>query len=575
MNNFVGLYGVDRPAETFQNSFKTAPQWHDAHIALGGAPVWRDSRREIIVCGEVVLDNLSELRHQLERPTAEPGTLIAELYRQHGAEVGGYLLGMLAIAIWDTRSRQLTLLRDGVGARTLYYAQTGAGCWFAARSARLRQTPAVSSDISLAALREYLIYAYVPGAQTMWRNICELRPGEMLTLPDGQRHSYWQPQEQSPHDESESLVELAETDLNLHNSPYAHQLRGLLETAVKQRLPQQAPVGVFLSGGLDSSCVTALAARHAPSTVHTYAIHFGKQYPNELPFAQMVADHCQTEHHVLDVSAARIRRHLLETMTALDDPIGDPLTVPNLLLGRAAAQDVTHILNGEGGDPCFGGPKNQPLLLNELYGSPTSRAEDYLRSYRKCYADLPSLLKPEVQAELASLDPPEARLRPILEQESMRHFLNKLMLINVQFKGADHILTKVNNLTTANGLLGRSPLFDRRIVEFSFAVPPQHKLAAADEKAVLKTAVRDLLPNAIIDRPKSGMRVPVQRWFRWELWLYARWRLLAPNARIYRYVNRAVVWNWLRYEGEVWPRYGAKLWLLLTLEIWLQGHNAG
>ena len=147
------------------------------------------------------------------------------------------------------------------------------------------------------------------------------------------------------------------------------------------------------------------------------------------------------------------------------------------------------------------------------------------------------------------------------------------MMINVCFKGADHILTKVNNLSSANGLLGRSPLFDRRIVDASFAIPPAYKLAAATEKAVLKQAVADLLPEVIINRPKSGMRVPVQGWFRRELWLYARWMLLRPGARIWAYVNRRVVWEWLRYEGAVWPRYGVKLWLLQALEVWLQAQE--
>jgi asparagine synthase (glutamine-hydrolysing) len=155
----------------------------------------------------------------------------------------------------------------------------------------------------------------------------------------------------------------------------------------------------------------------------------------------------------------------------------------------------------------------------------------------------------------------------------MGSFLNKLMNINVIFKGADHILTKVNNLTTANNLIGRSPLFDRRVVEQSFAIPPTYKLLGTNEKAVLKRAASDLLPSAILDRPKSGMQVPVQGWFSKELKRFASGLLLDQKAQIRPYLNQRVIKQWLNYEGAIWPRYGAKIWLLLSLEIWLQTHS--
>ena len=263
----------------------------------------------------------------------------------------------------------------------------------------------------------------------------------------------------------------------------------------------------------------------------------------------------------------------METMAALDDPIGDPLTVPNLLLGQAAAQDTNVILNGEGSDPCFGGPKNLPMLLHELYTPEESREVAYLRSYQKCYDDLPRLLTSEVQAALRKAEPQETVLTPFLTNPKMPHFLNRLMHINVRLKGSDQILTKVNNLTTANGLLGRSPLFDRRIVDASFAIPPAYKLAGAEEKAVLKHAVADLLPEVILTRPKSGMLVPVQGWFKRDLRRFARRLLLSRRARTRPYFNGGVVREWLNYRGSLWPRHGVKLWLLLTLEVWLRAQE--
>ena len=534
--------------------------WHDPYLALSGAPVWTDSTGEAIVSGEITLDNIAELRQRFGILESTAGAVFAELWRVFGFETCIYALGMYAVAVYEPRKQQLTLVRDGVGAKTMYYAQKGQTFWFSTRLQSLRNSPAGGGDLSVTALRKYLTFSYVPGSETMWRDLHELRPGTALSVPSYQIHAYWEP-EQGEWDPDEGI------------NDHAERLRDLVTDAVRVRLPAGDPVGVYLSGGLDSSLVTAIAARLSSNPILTYSLDFGSQYPSELAYANRVAAHCSTNHHTLTINADQMRDHIRATMAALDDPIGDPLTVPNYLLGKMAAKDTAVILNGEGSDPCFGGPKNQALLLNEMYSPAVSREEAYLRSYRKCYVDLSILLSPFAQERLLCAEPQEALLTPYFTNGSMSSFLNKLMYINVRLKGADQILTKVNNLTTANNLLGRSPLFDRRIVELSFAIPPIYKLQGTNEKAVLKRAANDLLPMVILERRKSGMRVPVQEWFRKDLKGFARRILLDRRARLRPYVNKSVVKEWLNYEGAVWPRYGAKLWLLLSLEIWLQTHE--
>ncbi|MGV3720324.1 MAG: asparagine synthetase B family protein, partial [Actinomycetota bacterium] len=483
--------------------------------------------------------------------------LVAELFLRYGPDGATHIRGMFAAAIWDTRDQHLHLVRDAVGARALYYAESGTECWFAARLRALRRAPIVSGELSLQAVRAYLAFAYVPGALTLWRDVLELRPGTVRSLPEREARQYWEPREVCD-DPPQSM------------DTHARRLRVLLESAVGDRLPKSGPTGVFLSGGLDSSLVAALVQKQATGPVHTYSIHFGAQYPSELQFSEMVARHCGTAHHVLELPAKLIQSRLPETLAALDDPIGDPLTVPNFLLGREAARDVPVVFNGEGGDPCFGGPKNLPMLLNELYAGDEDRCGAYLRSYQKCYDDLPRLLSPEALRAAEKLPPLEELVRPFLERASMSQYLNRLMLLNTRLKGADHILTKVSNLTQAHGLVGQSPLFDCRVVAEAFATPPQYKLAGSEEKMVLKRAVADLLPEPILTRPKSGMLVPVQDWFRRDLRRYARAMLLARNARTRPYLNRSLVREWLEYRGGLWPRHGVKLWLLLTLEVWLR-----
>ncbi len=546
------------------------------------APVWSPSRRFAVV-GNGWLSNQAALEQNLRewKPFRdfEAGReiagaiapVVAALWERWGPNCLTHLEGMFALVVWDRETEQGWLVRDPVGAFPLYYTQPEGverACWI---SSHLRSlSPWRSPQLDPIALRDYLCCAFVPGERTLWQNVRKLRPGTYLSWPEKTTHTYWQPQERIVgHQES----------LDWHGA----RLRSLLDTVVQEYLPTDEPVGLYLSGGLDSSCITALAAKFHPHPIHTYSIYFGAACPHELEFSGLVAQHCQTQHHILEISPQAMWDRLPDTMAALDEPIGDPLTVPNRLMGEAARQQVSVILNGEGGDPCFGGPKNQPMLLTQLYGhaahpltSPSSPAKGnnfladdrltaYLATFQKCALDLPKLLHPDLWHQCQQVPSLFAE-----DLQSEADYLNRLMLLNIKFKGADHILTKVNNLTRSAGVIGRSPLFDQRVVAMSLEIPPTYKLAGAEEKAVLKRAVADILPAAILKRPKSGMMVPVQRWFR-EVWNRpARSLLLHRKAAIAPYLNQTVIRDWLNYRGDVWGRYGVKLWLILSLEWWLQ-----
>jgi asparagine synthase (glutamine-hydrolysing) len=398
----------------------------------------------------------------------------------------------------------------------------------------------------------------------MWQGVRELRPGSILALPGDQIQYYWQLRENLATNNT-----LNEPSKQQCLAGYGHQLRVELEQVVQDYLPT-SEVGVFLSGGLDSSAITALASHFHHKKVHTYSIHFGDRFPDELAFSGLVANHCQTHHHILEIPLRQMWKELPETMALLDDPIGDPLTVPNLLLARLARESVDIILNGEGGDPCFGGPKNQPMLMNQLYGTVMGQGslQAFLLAFQKCAADLHQLLQPEVWQVVK--DKPSIFSEALLANAS---YLNRLMMLNIQYKGADHILTKVSNLTQAAGIEGRSPLFDQRIVELSMKIPPEYKLSGVQEKVVLKQAIADLLPAEIVQRPKSGMMVPVQWGFKNEWQRGAKKLLLSRKAAIAPYLNQDLIREWLSYRGDTWQRYGVKLWLLVSLELWLQGNG--
>ncbi|MDB9311709.1 asparagine synthase-related protein [Spirulina sp. CS-785/01] len=504
------------------------------------------------VVGEFWLSNLSTLLSQLKLKTGDASQVVAWLWERWGVDCLEELEGMFAFVVWDRQTGRCYLVRDRTGTRTLYYLWDGSSAWIAPRLQSL--TPYHGRELDLVALRDYLCCAFVPGERTLWKAVRELRPGTVLCLPEGSVKSYWQPQKQ-----------IEPQDFTWHRQ----QLRFQLEQVVQDYLPPSTPVGVYLSGGLESSCITALTRQFHHAPIHTYSLHFGEHDPYELAVSSLVAQHCRTQHHVLEITPQQIWEQLPVTLAHLDNPIGDPLTVPHYLLAQVARDNCQVILNGEGGDPCFGGLKNQPMILEQFYQwEERNILWSYLTSFKKCATDLPYLLKPEIWQQVQSY--------PWVFGEELggdAQYLNRLMLLNIKFKGADHILTKVNNLTTSAFLAGRSPLFDARIVQRAMATPPQYKLAKAEEKAVLKEAVRDLLPDMIIDRPKSGMGVPVQSFFR-NYWKgKAKKLLLSRDAAIAPYLEQEIIRDWLNFRGDTWGRYGAKLWLLVSLELWLQIHR--
>ena len=559
------------PGSSFANAACTRPVGRIAGVWGVATPVAIEARRTLagaLGAAAQVLDGSTSIAVEHDACSAPDGPV--DTPERWEAVLSGGRLGDVEGAFALARREpdgSLLLARDAVGERTLFYAPLpDGGVAFASTLRALLATGLVSRELNLAAVAAYLSYAYVPGRDTLVAGIHELLPGEVARFgPDGAGPR---------HDRSWSLP--AEPDREEEEDALCLRLRARLEEAVRRRLPPGEPVGAFLSGGVDSSLVVALARRLHDAPVRTYSVSFGEGYPNELAFSSMVAGHCGTEHTIVELSPEVVLHHLDDAIGLLSDPIGDPLTVPNALLFREAAAETGVVLNGEGGDPCFGGPKNLPMLLAELLGDganeaadPLARERSYLRAHQKCYDDLPAMLTARARVALAEA-PLEPRLTPHFADPRWRRFVTKLMALNVAFKGAHHILGKVDAVSAPFGVRPRSPLFDRGVVETAFQVPPSLKLRGSVEKYLLKQAVADLLPRAILERPKSGMLVPVEAWFQGPLLPQARERLLDGLAS-WDLVDRAWLERLLsgRLPG-LRPRRGVKIWLLVTLESWLR-----
>lgn len=465
---------------------------------------------------------------------------------------------------------RLILIRDHGGVKVLYWNLNQNRLIFASEIKALFADPAAPRRMRMAALPEYLTFSFVPGERTMFEDIYELQPGTTLKYHNGKvslrRHF---------------LFEEMEWDGQNHrsNHEYAEQVRADLEQSVSECCGKnRTPPAVFLSGGIDSSAVLGVTAKLFPDVpIKTFSVHFGPKYANENEYISMMTDRYRTDHTWLEIRPPNFIRRMRRIIWQLDDPIGDPITVPNFLLAEAGSRVSDVVLNGEGGDPCFGGPKNIPMMLVRMYGAPgesdrTWLERNYLFSYKKCFSDLAQILSPDVLKASGGEDALTAIITPFLESAAPGSFLNKLMSINIRLKGANLILVKVDKMTSANQLLALPPLFSKRIIETSMACPPNLKLIGNVEKGILKRAVADIIPDPIVQRPKSGMMVPVRFWFMGEMKRYARKVLSKRNLNRVGLFNTPYVRKLLKYDKtEVQgARCGLKLWMLITFMLWYE-----
>lgn len=516
--------------------------------------------------GDALVGLAGYLTNRERWPSGLPSLLAA--YRERGPDFVGELEGAYVLVVVE--GSELLLARDGAGVRTAYYAHVGPRLVFAVEPKGVLALPGFSRRIRPAAIAQYFSFSFVPGDGTMLEGLHELPCGSLLHCsPRGDRidrHFAFEENADEARDDSDDWAQAART---------------AIERAVSVRLPKGEDVGVLLSGGIDSSIVAAEVARQSERKISTYSLHFGREEPNELGFARMVADRIGSRHHEIGLRPSDFLPTLREMAWHLDDPIGDPVTVPNFIVSQRVSTHTRWLFNGEGGDPVFGGPKNLPMLLHHWYGVPREagfRERAYLSSFRRGYDFLGDLLTPEV---LSQVDPErdlEGVVRPFLATSRPSLFLDKLMAMNIRLKGAHLILPKVDRMSGASAITTFSPLYDERLVRLSFQMPPRMKLQRGIEKFVLKQAYRGILPDAVIDRPKSGMHVPIGSWLRGDLFRYTRSLLRPRRLRRDGIFRSEVVQELLKSAKRGRSQRSALLvWMVLTFELWREvvlGENA-
>lgn len=574
-------------------------------IEGGHQPLWNDAGTHgIVYNGE--LYNFRELRDQLSGMgfsfrTRSDTEVVLHAYERWGPGCLTRFNGMFGLAIWDATDRTLFLARDRIGEKPLYYYVDDDRLVFASEIKAIVQDPTIRREIDQRALVNYLTFGHSVAPETMYRGIVKLLPGHHLVVRGGdvRTASYW-----DVDGDAEVRIEDPTSE-----EACARQVRELLDDSVRRRLIADVPVGAFLSGGVDSSAIVALAARHATGPVKTFSVGFttGGAY-NELPDARLVAARLGTEHHELEVGHTDLVDLLQKLVYHYDEPFADPAAFPLYLLSAFAREHVKVALTGDGGDELFGGYRRYatdqlaryaaPVLANGWAGSAADRLPR-LRRVKRALDTLPirdpaeryaawlvlfsadqraSLLAPDVRAAVGAYDP-TAGYGPLyahLDGGTASDHLNRLMYVDVKTWLADGYMEKTDKASMAAGLEARLPLLDHRLVELAFQIPSRQKIRGWSTKRILKRAVRDLVPAEVLQRRKHGFTVPLDPWFRGELRGFAYEVLLDGTARERGLVDPIVVERLWKEHVEGRNVWDSHLWLLMNLELWcrtyLDGH---
>ncbi len=503
-------------------------------VAGGRQPLLsEDGRVAAIVNGEIY--NFVELRRELERAghvfaTRSDAEVVVHGYEQWGGRLVDRLDGMFALAVWDGRARTLFLARDRMGEKPLYVARTRAGIAFASELKALRHAPGVSGEIDPEALLRYLVFEHVPAPGSILRGVVKLEPGTSWTVRAGgepELHRFW---------------DLSFPDERRRDAgPAAHALLGELRAAVRSRMVSDVPLGVFLSGGIDSSTVAALAAEVRPD-LETFSVGFDDPGFDESPHARRVAAHLHTRHHEERLSVGAMLELLPAIGGLLDEPLADSSIVPTHLLARFARRHVTVALGGDGGDELFAG---YPTFQTERAAALLDRVPPRLRAAALRAGGalvgrgkLRSFLRGAAmqggrrhQAWVGALAPAAAReimVAPpagdpydVIDERLARcpsdDRWDRLMYFYAKGFLGDQVLAKVDRATMAVGLEARAPLLSPSLVDFACGLAPALRLRGLTTKVLLKRAMRGLLPDEILDRRKQGFSMPVARWLRGPL----------------------------------------------------------
>ncbi len=574
----------------------------------------------IVYNGEVY--NFLTLRNELEKRghrfrTNSDTEVIVHAYEEYGVDFVDKLRGMFAFALWDSNNKKLLLVRDRLGIKPLYYTWINGILVFASEIKSILEFEEFPREINLSVLEEYLRFRCVFAPATVFKYIFKLEPGSILEVTVGDKLShtltrYWR-------------LPIASNEHVPAFDKALYRFKELMRESVKMRLIADVPLGVFLSGGIDSSYVTALAALLMSERVKTFSVGFEDERYSELPYARAVAEYLGTDHHEYIVTEDSLRL-LPEIVWYFDEPVADPAAIPTYILARETRKHVTVVLTGEGGDELFGGyeqyrilaitqrlepaiklmfrtnkskhiirqfmrklfTKIPDLLLNLLFPYASSlgmsgldRLIDYLsliasEKYPEAYVELTSVFGKKDLSKLTSLQNykccknnilvKKISLEPRCLLETVKFAINA----ETRFHLPDNLLMKIDKMTMAHSLEARIPYLDHMLVEYVSQLPLEYKIfrdmLSIKDKYLLRVAAKDILPSEIVKRKKHRFVVPIGEWLSRDH-LHLLYNLVdedLANVLNMRYILEEISKNY--NNSRLF--YARQLWSLLTLCLW-------
>ena len=569
-------------------------------ISTGHQPISNeDGTAWIVFNGEIY--NYQELREGLLArghvfKTKSDTEVILHLYEEKGEDFPKDLRGMFAAAIWDDKKKKLVIARDRIGKKPLLYAVTPSCFAFASELRSLLTIKDLKREINPAAIDAYLTLQYIPSPISIFKGISKLEPASVLVFEAGKvrTHKYWD-------------LPAGAKKLDAPVEELKERLRAEMSEAVKIRLMSEVPLGAFLSGGIDSSIVTALMAKHSSTPVKTFAIGFKEEKFSELGYARQVAKMYGTEHTEFTVEA-----HMTDILEKLawhyGEPYADSSALPSYFVSRETRRSVTVALNGDGGDEAFGGylryvgMKAERMIaaapgwskaaaLKAVGAFPKTapfnifwRLEKFLKfsvmeTTERRYLSTVSFFGPGEASGIYSdkfanllgndKDFGERYLSGLFALNPDEDLLNRMTYVDMRSYLPECLMAKMDIASMANSLETRSPFLDHKVLEFAFSLPGNLKLKGLKgTKWILKEAFKDMLPPEIYSRGKMGFGIPLGIWFRGELKDYWAGACLSQKALGRGYFKPEALYRLWDEHQNGRRDHGYKLWALLMLELW-------
>ena len=561
----------------------------------GDQPFYSEDRSTVLVFnGEIY--NHAELRRDLEsrghRFSSHCDTeVVLRAFLEWDTESFSRLRGMFALAVWNDKTRRLVLARDRVGIKPLYTAQVGGELYFASELKSLFAHDEIPRELDQSALNHYLALNYVPGPFTLVKGIGKISPGSWLEWKDGsvRVQSYWTPQ--------------FKTDSNWTLNSAAEALDHLMKDAVREHLISDVPVGVWLSGGVDSSAILHYVREATNAPIRTYSIGFAGRSFDESGPARTIAKHYGAEHHELDLNPSLDLEDAIHRIVYYsDEPFADAGAVPVWFLSRLSREGVTVALSGEGSDELFGGyltyradrlaqlarrvPKRvRKSLLGLLRFWPVSNDKISFEYKLKRFLEGSllhsdeahtywngSFARHEQRNLLSSAE--AASVHDLFDQRipcgDCTSFLTRYLAFDQRYYLTDDLLQKVDRMSMAHSLEVRPPYLDHRIIEFAASLPDHLKVDGRKQKVVLKNLMRTRLPESVLRRPKIGLDIPTHDWFRGALRPLLEETLSEAAIEQTGLFRTTAIRRIISDHMDGRANLGFHLWGLLVLFLWMK-----